>query len=138
MLLLLPITEEVREPGEFSAAKARFGDACQEASRGWGCLSGGKQCFPWRCKRALAASKFLREAKPKSKGKKAKRVCATIRRCWMRLIKKAGWDGGRRATEGPRLSRRTDPGTVTAEQEEVGASTLFPVPCVSKGKRQSD
>lgn len=88
--------------------------------------------------RALAASKFLREAKPKSKGKKAKRVCATIRRCWMRLIKKAGWDGGRRATEGPRLSRRTDPGTVTAEQEEVGASTLFPVPCVSKGKRQSD
>ena len=76
--------------------------------------------------RALAASKFLREVMPKSKGTKAKRVCATIRQCWMHLINKAGWYGCRHATQGPQLSRCTDPGTVTAEQEETGASTPLP------------
>lgn len=82
----------------------------------------GKQCFSHRC-RALAVSKFLREAMPKSKGAKAKRVCATIRQHRMHLIKKAGW---RRATEGPQLFRCNDPGTVTAGQEEIGTSTPFP------------
>lgn len=62
-LLLMHMIEEVQALGGIPAAKARDEDACREES----------SAFPVAAE-SFSASKSLREAKPKSKGTKAKWV----------------------------------------------------------------
>lgn len=90
------------------------------SSKGWGwwCLSVAKHCFSCCCREFLLSANSLEKQCQNLRHKSKEDLCP---------IKKAGWHGCRHATEGPRLSHCTDPGTVTAEQEETGSSTPFPV-----------